>query len=99
MATFNLYIPIFYRLNDYFVFSYIVLIPMAIYEGVSFNSSLPIRSFFFKVLLFLMFILYPVNHLVAVHPAFGFPGYRIYYPYHSVFDPQIDPDRNKIIEY
>lgn len=97
MATLNLSIPIFYRFNDYFVFSYIILIPLAIYEGEFKNYFL--RSPITKLLLFFLFILYPVNHLVAVHPSFGFPGYRIYYPYHSVLDPQIDPERMKIIDY
>lgn len=99
MATFNLFIPIFYRFNDYFVFSYIVLIPMAIYEGVLPNQSFPApaRSLLYKAVLFFMFVLYPVHQLVFIHPAFGFPGYRIYYPYHSVFDPQIDPKRDQII--
>lgn len=99
MATLNLSIPIFYRFNDYFVFAYIIFMPMAIYEGNLFNRPLIAHSSFLKFTLFLMFILYPVNHLVAVHPSFGFPGYRIYYPYHSVFNPQIDPDRNRIIDY
>lgn len=97
MATLNLSIPIFYRFNDYFVFSYIILIPLAIYEG-EFKIHF-LRSSITKLLLFFLFILYPVNHLVAVHPSFGFPGYRIYYPYHSVLDPQIDPERKKIIVY
>lgn len=99
MATLNLSIPIFYRFNDYFVFAYIIFMPMAIYEGNLFNRPLIAHSSFLKFTLFLMFILYPVNHLVAVHPSFGFPGYRIYYPYHSVFNPQIDPDRNRIINF
>lgn len=99
MATLNLSIPIFYRFNDYFVFAYIVLIPMAIYEGTLAHSYLKGRNSILQLILFLMFILYPVNHLVAVHPSFGFPGYRIYYPYYSVFNPQIDPERNRIIDF
>lgn len=99
MATLNLSIPIFYRFNDYFVFSYIVAIPMAIYEGFWFRYSSKTRISVSKLVLFMMFILYPVNHLVAVHPSFGFPGYRIYYPYYSVFNPQIDSERARIINY
>lgn len=99
MATLNLSIPIFYRFNDYFVFAYIIFMPMAIYEGNLFNRSLLAHSSILKVVLFMMFILYPVNHLVAVHPSFGFPGYRIYYPYYSVFNPQKDPERNRIINF
>lgn len=100
MATLNLSIPIFYRFNGFFVFSYIVLIPMAIYEGNLFDKSLKaVRSSSLRVLLFLIFILYPVNHLISVHPSWGVPGYKIYYPYYSVFNPQIDPDRNRIIDY
>lgn len=97
MATLNISVPIFYRFNDYFGFSYIILIPLAIYEG-GVNISI-LQTSLAKFLLFLLFILYPVNHLVAVHPAFGFPGYRIYYPYYSVLDPQIDPERMKVIQY
>ena len=97
-ATLNLSIPIFYRFNIYFAFAYIVLMPMAIYEGYLFNKAI-VRSFVLKLSLFIMFILYPVHHLVSVHPSWGIPGYRIYYPYHSVFDPQIDPDRNRVIEF
>lgn len=99
MATLNLFIPIFYRLNDFFVFSYIVLIPIAIFDGDLFKNPMRLQSPILKMAIFFVFILTPVNHLVAVHPSFGFPGYRIYYPYHSVFDPQIDPDRNRIINY
>ena len=99
MATLNLSIPIFYRFNDYFVFAYIIFMPMAIYEGNLFNRPLIAHSPFLKVALFLMFILYPVNHLISIHPSWGIPGYRIYYPYHSVFNPQIDPDRNRIINF
>lgn len=97
MSTLNLSVPIFYRFNDYFVFAYIILIPIAIYEGNLFVKSLITRSPLLRILIFLMFIIVPVNHLVAVHPAFGFPGYRIYYPYYSVFNPQVDRDRMKLI--
>lgn len=97
MATLNISVPIFYRFNDYFMFSYIILMPSAIYEGGLTNPFL--RSSLAKILLFFLYILAPVNHLVAVHPAFGFPGYRIYYPYHSVLDPQIDSERMKVIQY
>ena len=99
MATLNIFIPIFYRFNEYFVFAYIVLIPLSIYEGEWGKNVSIVRSSLAKVCLFFMFILYPVNHLIAVHPAFGFPGYQIYYPYYSVFNPQMDPDRQKIINY
>lgn len=99
MGIFNIAIPIFYRFNHYFVFAYIILMPMAIYEGVLMNETKVLRSPIIKFALFGMFILYPINHLVAVHPAFGFPGYRIYYPYYSVFDPQIDQERNRIINF
>lgn len=98
MATLNLSIPIFYRFNIYFAFAYIVMMPIAIYEGYLFNKAI-VRSFVLKLSLFIMFILYPVHHLVSVHPSWDIPGYRIYYPYHSVFDPQIDPDRNRVIEF
>lgn len=99
MATLNLSIPIFYRFNIYFGFAYIITIPMAIYDGSLFNTSLITRSSLLKVLLFVMFILYPVSHLISVHPSWGIPGYRIYYPYHSVFSPQVDFERSRIIDY
>ena len=99
MATLNLSIPIFYRFNDYFVFAYIILIPMAIYNGDIFNKVLTKSIGVLKLLLFAIYILYPVNHLIAVHPSFGFPGYRIYYPYYSVFNPQVDPVRSKTINF
>lgn len=99
MATLNLSIPIFYRFNQYFVFSYIIFIPMAIYEGYLYGKSRIQRSLFYKMALFIMFILYPVNHLINVHPSWGVAGYRIYYPYYSVFNPKVDPERNRIINF
>lgn len=96
MATLNISIPIFYRFNDYFVFAYIIFMPITIYKGLE-KLSRSFRNSVVQLILFVWFILFPVNHLVAVHPAFGFPGYRIYYPYYSVFNPQVDQDRNRLI--
>lgn len=90
----NITIPIvFFRFLFYVQFFYIVVCPTGVLNILRlFNLKTPIITF-----LVLSFVIYaPIRQLLAENKASGIPLIYQYYPYYSVFNPEIDPLRKSM---
>lgn len=90
----NIGIPIFYRLNNYILLPYLLLLSDAIYAfvGCAFLKRCRFLSLFFL----LIFFMYP--RLTPYFEPSGYrdvPVYRKYYPYHSIFTKETDRLRER----
>lgn len=87
----NAAIPVFFsRVLQYFDVFYICLLPIAIQRiSVHFTKK--------KILcpaLVILFAFFPMANLLSINQRTEIPMIAQYYPYYSIFNPQIDPVRN-----
>lgn len=90
LYTLNALIPVFFsRLLQYFDVFYICLLPIAIKE-ISINVT---RKMVLCPMLIVVFAFTPVANLMSINRRTEISMFAQYYPYYSIFNPQIDPVR------
>jgi hypothetical protein len=87
------YIPIFYRFNLFITVIYYCAAAVVL-KNVGSGSYVKNNPFVVVILFVLYF--YPIRTLFLPDPTYGYPPIVQYYPYHSVFDPVIDPLRQRL---
>lgn len=97
----SIYIPaMFSRMQNYLEPFYIIYIVNSLFSTLK-NSTLKekINSYFVKfAILFFLFISYKSYTVDCSKYMLGTKSYNLYYPYHSIFDPIIEADREKFVE-
>ena len=91
LFTLNNFIPIFSRFNWYFMPMFICFvssftIDYTKYKFVNFK-------FLFLVTMFFFYCFFPIRGLFQINPTFNETQIIQFYPYYSVFDKKISPER------
>ena len=93
-------IPIIGRIKYYFTIFYILAACNAIFYFVNNNKSFVRlgRSVLYVILL-LILLYSPVKYYFILNPRVGIRNGAQYYPYYSVFNPQLFPERESVVDY
>lgn len=99
IAIVALFIKIFYRFNNYFYPFAILAISDAIFT--KFKRGKKINSWTFGIWLLLItpYLSIHIYGLFEEDGESGIPIIRKYYPYESVIDPDLDPEREKLYHF
>jgi len=90
----NYAVPVFFfRLLFYLQFFYIALLPKGI---MSFCTTKNFNQKYYILVLIILFCYVPISNLFQVNKKTDYPLFVQYYPYHSIFDKEIDPVRNSL---
>lgn len=92
----TLIVPIFYRINNYFVIFFIVYFVNAV--SVSYSKRIIVNKLIHRIsfLIILLFIFFKVNNVYLAPVGYtSFPSYRRYIPYSSIFTEYRDLERER----
>ena len=91
----NFTVPVlFFRLLFYVQMFYICLLPQSIKNFVA--RMLPATNSVVIAVILSLFIVTPIKDLLRENEKTGYPLLVQYYPYYSIFNPQIDPIRGSL---
>lgn len=90
-------IPIMGRIKYFFSIYYIIAVPKAVFY---FLDKYKVRNYIFVYLIIISILLFnPTRYYFIKNPRINAPNGVQYYPYYSIFDKQVSPAREKIVEY
>lgn len=90
-------IPIMGRIKYYFTIFYVIAVPKSIFY---FLREFNVRNLKLVYLIAIsMFLFNPTRYYFLENPRINVPNGIQYYPYYSVFNPRISPERERIVEY
>lgn len=91
----NFSVPVlFFRLLFYVQLFYICLLPQSVKNFAT--RILPAANSIVIALILAMFVVTPIKDLLRETEKTGYPLIVQYYPYYSIFNPQIDPIRSSL---
>ncbi len=102
LIALSIFIPtMFSRMQNYLEPFYIIYLVDTLFSALEDTyKSLKMRSYIIKfAFIFYVFIIYKSYTVDRSEYMIGKKSYNIYYPYHSIFDPVVETDREKFVEY
>ncbi|WP_293589024.1 EpsG family protein [Prevotella sp.] len=103
-------IPIVGRIKYYFTIFYILSVSKSVFyfinkqlRNIIISRKITINvqrcKIFVWVMIICVLLFQPVTYYFTFNPRLNAPNIIQYYPYYSVFNPQVSPERNKLVDY